>query len=591
MSDRVIVDTDSLYTDIQAMLDDIRIIRNDHKFVNIMADEVNQIKEWEVSLKKHIEGPFNIIVIGDFKRGKSTLINAILGGDVVPVDALPETMTINKVSYGEESSCTAVLKNGKKAKLEISDLSRDNLKKIIAELPGKIEYVDVKFNNDLLKDISIIDTPGLGDIFKEFDEQVTDYLLNTDAVIYVVSARAPLSQTEQEFISAAVLPQSFSRIFVALNMVDILKNREDIEKMAAFTREKIETVTPDVKVFPVSALDEFCLKMKMARPVESLQDYLEDQFEYFRIYLESDIILQKDVIKTMRVATLADLMLGDITNHINLLVAALALNVSNLSELEGQYKNEDSALMKDIQKKTTSLSLDIDEMYYEAKDWIAEFLDRIRSEINSIKETASTSELQKHFQFYMIDKIKNSIFACATQHQKQISEKIDESAKSASLSIASYFGGVNTTIADSITDISWTNSDSAAFVTDFILDHIPGLQLGSIGIIAKAISGFIRQKTIAKRQQLFLDPILENFDNITIEVQNEMKAVYEKLKKSAVERLNKIYDTQIEQSLAAVRQAKQVLENEEMKKEDITAYFNEVLKKIAEHKETLQKYK
>ena len=591
MSDRVVLDTDSLYTDVQAMLDDIRILRSDHKFINIMADEVNQIKEWELSLKKHIEGPFNIIVIGDFKRGKSTLINAILGGNVVPVDVLPETMTINKVSYGEESSCTALLKNGKKARLEINELSRNSLEKIIPELPGKIEYVDIKLNNDLLKNISIIDTPGLGDIFKEFDEQVSEYLINADAVIYVASARAPLSQTELEFISAAVLPQSFSRIFVVLNMADIFKNSEDIEKMAALTREKIEIITPNAKVFPVSSLDEYCRRMDMDRPVESLRDYLENQFEYFRANLESDIILQKDVIKTIRVATLADLMLSDITGHINLLTAALTLNVSNLSELEGQYKNDDSALMKEIQKKASSLSLDIDEMYYEAKDWMAEFMNRIRSEINSMKETAGTSELQKHFQFYMIDKIKNSIIACTTQHQKQISEKIEESAKSSSLNISSLFGGVNTQIADSITDISWTNADSAVFMTDFVLGHISGLQLGSIVMVAQAIAGFIRQKSIEKKQQVFLDPVLQNFDNIIVEVQNEMKNVYEKIKKTAVERLNKIYDTQIEQSLAAVRQAKQVLENEEMKKDEIAAYFNDVLKKISEHKEMLKKYK
>lgn len=591
MNERITVNYDDLNIDIDTILNEIRLIRNERRFTQIMGDDIKKIKEWEKSLIKRINDPFNIVVIGDFKRGKSTLINALLGDNIVPTNVLPETVTINKISYGEKTACTAVLKNGKKAKLDLKELKRKVLERIISELPDEIEYIDVVQNNDLLKEISIIDTPGIGDIFNKFDEPVSEYLKYADALIYVVSAKSPLSFTEQSFISAAIMPQSFSRIFAVINMADCLENTEDIDKVAAFTSERIESIIPNASVFCVSALDEYCRLQNLPRPIKELSDYLENKFEYFRTALKSDIIMQKNTIKTMRVVSIADFMLNNINRRADLLIGILTSKIDDLSVLEEQYSNNNSEFTRKIEREISSISLDIDEMQYEARQWISEFMNRIMNDIQSIQSKTGVDVLQKYFQFYMTEKIKVAVTVCTEEHQKLINKKLHKAAKNISLEICAAFESVDSRIADSIFDISWTNVDTAMFATDYILGGISGLNLGPVMLIGQAIAGFIRKKETDKKYKEFLEPLIQNYDDIVDEVLNEVHIVYDKIRNAAVDKLNSIYNEQIEQYVFAVNQVKQIKASEEIKQDDIIMYLNETKEKITELKSILEKYK
>ncbi len=591
MNNRIIVNYDDLNADIDTLLNEIRLIRNERLFTQIMGDDIKKIKEWEKSLIKRINEPFNAVVAGEFKRGKSTLINALLGDNVVPTSVLPETVTINKISYGEKTSSTAVLKNGKKARLEQTELKRKELEKIISELPDEIEYVDIIQDNDLLKEMSIIDTPGVGDIFNKFDEQVSDYLKNADALIYVISAASPFSFTEQSFISAAVIPQSFSRIFVVINMADCLENTENIDKVASYIKERTERILPNASVFCVSALDEYCRLKNLPRPAEELSGYLENKFEFFRTALRSDMIMQKKIIKTMRVVSIADYMLNDINRRADLLIGVLTSKIADLSAFEEQYAHKNSEFSIKIEREISCISLDIDEMQYEAGKWISEFMSRVLAEIKSIQSTTGSDVLQKYFQFYMIEKIKGAVAACTDRHQTLINEKLQKAAKNISLEICAAFDSIDSRISDSISDMSWTNVDSAMFATDVIVSGISGLNLGPIMLIGQAIAGFVRKKESNAKYMDFLEPVLQNYDDIVSQVLDEVRAVYDKMKNAAADKLNSIYNEQLEQSVSAVKQARQIKESEEIKQEDIIKYLNETKDKITELKSILDKYK
>ena len=68
----------------------------------ILGEEFTEhLKEWDKAITKRRTEPFSLVVLGDFKRGKSTIINAILGKSIAPVNVAPETFTINSISYGE----------------------------------------------------------------------------------------------------------------------------------------------------------------------------------------------------------------------------------------------------------------------------------------------------------------------------------------------------------------------------------------------------------------------------------------------------------------------------------------------------------
>jgi len=157
-------------------------------------DAINELPRFEKQVRQHLEEPFQLVVLGDFKRGKSTLINALLGEAAVTTDVRPETVTINSIEYGPALQLRARLENGGEVTLRSEDLKRESLGPILQRLSSPVRKLSISMPSEFLRELTVVDTPGLGDLFKEFDATVSDYLHNADAIIHVISAVSPLSQ-------------------------------------------------------------------------------------------------------------------------------------------------------------------------------------------------------------------------------------------------------------------------------------------------------------------------------------------------------------------------------------------------------------
>ena len=263
--ERLVADYESSRSALDETLEELEAVRADpHTRQAMGADFCEWLRRSCAEIKRREGDAFNLVVIGDFKRGKSTLVNAILRDDVVHANVTPETVTINRVSYAPEESVQAVLTNGRKVALSYEETKRDTLDGIISRLPAPVSYIDIKIPNESLKDIRIVDTPGVGDILKRFDSTVSDYIRNADAIIYVVSALSPLSETEQAFLCAAIQPQDISKLFVVINMCDALqpqrggayqkthsgKDRPHISRELRLRRERSRRVMPRKREAP-----------------------------------------------------------------------------------------------------------------------------------------------------------------------------------------------------------------------------------------------------------------------------------------------------------------------------------------------------
>ena len=235
---------DNAAADIAYVRSELSRLVKDPELSAILGDEaVERMSKWDSVIGQKMDQPFSLMVIGDFKRGKSTIINAILGRSIAPVNVAPETFTINCISYGERPSVEAVLKNGKRVTLTQDDLSRDRLSGLLDFFPGELDYLDVRSDAPILKEIQIVDTPGLSDL-DDLDNQVKDFLIKADAVIYVASALSPFSESEQYFIASHIVPQNFSKVFVLVNMIDAMNSMEDIEKIIDRISEKCSQIIP-----------------------------------------------------------------------------------------------------------------------------------------------------------------------------------------------------------------------------------------------------------------------------------------------------------------------------------------------------------
>ncbi|MBQ8107297.1 MAG: dynamin family protein, partial [Ruminococcus sp.] len=217
--------------EIQLIRGQLNDIIDDEKIARILGAEcVRQLKEYDELIAKKCEEPFTLVILGEFKRGKSTIINALLGKILAPINVTPETYTINEISFGHTQTVEAILENGQRVPLVLEDITRENLERRMKLFPARISCVQIKDNAPILRDIRIVDTPGLSDL-ESLDKQVEDYIVNADAIMYAASCLLPFSETEQIFLASHVQPQRFGMLYVLVNMIDALGSMADVNKI------------------------------------------------------------------------------------------------------------------------------------------------------------------------------------------------------------------------------------------------------------------------------------------------------------------------------------------------------------------------
>lgn len=574
LKERLIVNYNDVSDVIRNVLDEMRDLRSDSFVRRILSSkDLDAVREWENLLQKRLEEPFSLVVMGDFKRGKSTLINAILGKKLAPTNVTPETVTINRILYGEESSREAVLRNGMRIHLEEPELGRAELEKIMERLPSPIDYINIQEPNEVLREISIVDTPGMGDIMGEFDEQVYSYIGQADAVIYVASALSPLSESEQVFLSTMLRPQSFSRLFLIINMADCLDSEKDIKRVKALILDRARAVSMNASVFAISSLDEFCRKTGKKRPNMDLAPMLETAFQAFNTALQEDILLQKEAIRAERLVKLGRNMVQDTRRRIELIGNMLGVKRSELKEMEEKCHADMVNIDSRLQKSCDELDMLSIQLSRQAREWMAEFLERMKREVASIGNSQSTVTLQKHLQFYLSDSIKQGILACIGIHRTMMEAKMKECAEeftkeSLQLLPEQRLGEIHVQLAD----ISWTTVDTAAYAINTGAEVLLGTEsevYTLVSLVTNVVGGFCRENKKKTSQQEILNPLLKNFSDLEDKVLEQVDAAYKQMKQASCKQLEELFEAQLDISLTSLNQAQKVLQEEEFKEEDL----------------------
>ena len=191
-------------------------------------------------LKRLSEDTFSVAIVGEFKRGKSTLINALLEKDVLPTDVVPTTATLNKVAYSVTPFVRIEYNDGRMEDIEIEKLN-DYVTKLTPEsekIAQTIKIATVYYPVNYCKNgVTIIDTPGLND-----DEAMTNVTLavlpQIDAAIMVMMAGSPFSQYECDFLENKVITSDLGRVLFVVTGID-LYDEDDAEKILNVIKKRI----------------------------------------------------------------------------------------------------------------------------------------------------------------------------------------------------------------------------------------------------------------------------------------------------------------------------------------------------------------
>ena len=540
--------------DIEFVQRELNRLISDRELCSILGEEcTDRMAKWDSIINQKKDEPFSLVVIGDFKRGKSTIINAILGKNVAPTNVAPETFTINCISYGDVPSIEAVLKNGKRVNLMKDDLRRDRLSELLDFFPGELEYIDVRSDAEILKDIRIVDTPGLSDL-DELDNQVQEFLLKADAVIYVASALSPFSESEQFFIASHIVPLNFSRLFVLVNMIDAMNTMEDIEKIVNRVQDRCDNIMPNSIVYGISGIDEYRRKIGLNRPdIKGFQDYYENEFLKFEIALKREIIVQKDMIRQQRVFSMLKIMLNDTLNRLNIISEMLRMDRERLKELSADMQAECTALASALERKKPIIRLCVTEMMQEAERWMYEFFSKLREDIVACRNNAVVSDVEKHFYSFLMDKVGEAYRRCLEIHQQRLNGVIKDLGNELSRKLGLENLSVQNTSSGEIMNIS------SLEVADTVKQA--AVQGMTSGTFPSATMDAFRKILHKKRQNEIIDTTLENYDDIRNNTVKDLKSVYKNFEDYAYEQLDKIYQNQAEIGSETVAQAMAMSKN------------------------------
>ena len=176
--------------------------------------------------RDQLTGLFLLVVAGEFNAGKSSFINALLGERVLPEGVTPTTDRINLLRYGPE-------------------VTEQHLEAFLLERT---------FPADLLREITIVDTPGTNAIIRRHEELTRDFIPRADLVLFVTSADRPFTESERGFLER--IREWGKKIVFVVNKVDILARPEERQQVLEFVREHAQALLAEApRILPVSARD------------------------------------------------------------------------------------------------------------------------------------------------------------------------------------------------------------------------------------------------------------------------------------------------------------------------------------------------
>lgn len=175
----------------------------------------------------------DVAVLGQFKAGKSSFLNHFIGRTLLPVGVIPVTTVITRISHGPGEGAVVTHFDGIREKISLerleeytSEAKNPNNDKNVAvvdiELPTLEEYAGLR----------LVDTPGLGSVFKYHMETSENWLPEVGAALLAISADRPLSEHDLAFIGE--LLRYTPRIVLLLTKADLLLQAQQDEVVRFF---------------------------------------------------------------------------------------------------------------------------------------------------------------------------------------------------------------------------------------------------------------------------------------------------------------------------------------------------------------------
>lgn len=333
----------------------------------LSTSEICRSEEGKVKvLRQKLESEeITVSVIGQFKRGKSTLVNAILEEKLLPVGIVPVTSVVTRILYGEKKA-TVHFDNGVVKPVELDSLSEYINEQ---ENPGNklcVSSVTLHTNSSFLKNgLTFVDTPGVGSVHKHNSDAAYAFVKESDAVIFMLSVDSPINEIEIDFLRNA--KEYAAKFYFTVNKIDNVEE-DELSAYLDYCRKLLCSLmeVDDVMLFPVSA--------KYGNGLDSLKDKIQgDCKTSVKEILEDSVAMKlKDIINS------AMSRLDLYWNALKMPVGRLDNRFNEMKKCLAEIEENSEAVVRSLENETNN------DKYFEISNML-------EIELNEMKQKLSTS--------------------------------------------------------------------------------------------------------------------------------------------------------------------------------------------------------
>lgn len=279
----------------------------------------------------------NLVMLGQFKRGKSSLINALLGEPLLPTALVPLTAIVTEVHYGTAHEARIEFQDGRVETVPVGRL---------------VEYVTEPGNPANIKGVArakvfapapllrgslrIVDTPGIGSTYEHNTAVAREYVPWADAALFVLSVDPPIGELELGFLKEVA--RFTRRLLVILNKID-LYSPELVDEAIAFTRRTIGEFPIDLAIYPVSA--SLALTGKQQQDDELI---CRSQLPALEAAIDQAILGERERLVSEAVAAAVQRLAADAARRRQVALAALDASTAELERRLAIYQEKVAAL-------------------------------------------------------------------------------------------------------------------------------------------------------------------------------------------------------------------------------------------------------
>ncbi len=569
------------------------ILKEKIKDIGKITPESTALKKAEQKLD---EEQFNLVIVGQFKRGKSTFINALLSDTIVPSSVLPLTSIVTIIQYSNKKKAVVKFLDNHEETIETSEIEKYVTEKHNPENKLQVKEVYVYHPSEFLKKgVRIIDTPGIGSVFKHNTDVAYNFLPYCDAAVFLMSPDPPLGEAEIEFLkNVKVYTEKF---FFVLNKIDIV-SEDELDEVVDFNKNLLKEYTEaeDIKIYPISARN--ALKAKLNKDKDLLETSKIPQIEQaLNEFIAKERI---NIIATSVINTLLRHINNELTSY-KLQQETQKLSVESLKEKVDKFSKFIEGVKEEAEEYEYILDKRIDKIYKELDDEIGTLKEKelpslIEKMQKHFKEKSKEKMSTEEFENYMTQKMNEYILQIFTSWRKERSDTISEKVEAVYNDLAKK---INQKIEDIINTAStlfdvklnaYIDSEKLIQKSDFyfMLEE----QMGILNIFATTFRTklpFFIGKRIAQKH--IKNTIIELFDRHCGRVRYDLTKRVRETTFKFKDQLRDKLDLTIEAIQHALDKAIKLKTENEKKSEEILKNIEKNSNLLLQYKEELEKLK